>query len=128
MLKLLEELELLKEIDHPNILKILEHYEDDQHHFFVTEWFDYSSADPNACLSYLFFPFSDYFQVVSSSAKFSIWTGLMKTKLPITSAKSSQLYHTATLTTSSTEISNPRTFSSKANDLTHKSKSIFKKQ
>lgn len=37
MLKLLEELELLKEIDHPNILKILEHYEDDQHHFFVTE-------------------------------------------------------------------------------------------
>ncbi|KAL4464835.1 hypothetical protein ABPG74_011396 [Tetrahymena malaccensis] len=34
---LLQELALLKSIDHPNILKILEHYEDDQHHFFVTE-------------------------------------------------------------------------------------------
>lgn len=35
---LLKELALLKEIDHPNILKILEHYEDEQHHFFVTEY------------------------------------------------------------------------------------------
>ncbi|EGR32160.1 protein kinase domain protein [Ichthyophthirius multifiliis] len=35
--KLLQELQIMQEIDHPNILKVLEHYEDTQHHYFVTE-------------------------------------------------------------------------------------------
>jgi len=36
----LREIEILKSLDHPNILKLIEFYEDEQNYFMVTEFIE----------------------------------------------------------------------------------------
>lgn len=36
--KFFEELKLLKDIDHPNIVKVFEHYQDDKYHYLISEY------------------------------------------------------------------------------------------
>lgn len=36
--KFFEELKLLKDIDHPNIVKVFEHYQDDKYHYLISEF------------------------------------------------------------------------------------------
>jgi calcium-dependent protein kinase len=35
--KMFEELAILKEIDHPNIVKVFEHFQDDKYHYLISE-------------------------------------------------------------------------------------------
>lgn len=35
--KFFEELALLREIDHPNIVKVFEHFQDEKYHYLVSE-------------------------------------------------------------------------------------------
>ena len=39
--KLLNEIQILKQMDHPNILKLYEFYQDDKRYFLVTEYYFY---------------------------------------------------------------------------------------
>ena len=36
--KLLAEVSILKELDHPHIVKIYEMYQDETHYYLITEW------------------------------------------------------------------------------------------
>lgn len=48
--RLFSEMNILKNLDHPNILKLYELFQDDEHYFLITEFFIHFSFNNNSIL------------------------------------------------------------------------------